>query len=246
MQKDKKPSTYKGCGKHKNRTRIEENSFAVWKFRRFSGKLAVLTRHLRPIRSQSEFADCSVMGSPSPLDRCWMLNDSPGALSLKPAVRAAVEWYWSDLQRAAAYVLRDESLAAEIMDDAIAHAVAYLADHPPKDQDDVNAVLSKFCRREVGRRRKRQSRLVFIDLSAAQLSSSDTPFSSTDAAVEAERILRDAPPEVRQAMMLRYGSSESWSEVAAVTGGRPAAIRMRCKRFLDRIRRRIGIVGAPQ
>ena len=125
MQKDKKPSTYKGCGKHKYRTRIEENSFAVWKFRRFSGKLAVLTRHLRPIRSQSEFADCSVMGSPSPLDRCWMLNDSPGALSLKPAVRAAVEWYWSDLQRAAASVLRDESLAAEIMEDAIAHAVAY-------------------------------------------------------------------------------------------------------------------------
>jgi DNA-directed RNA polymerase specialized sigma24 family protein len=175
-----------------------------------------------------------------------MLNDSPGALPLTPAVRAAVEWYWSDLQRAATSVLKDESLATEIMEDAIARAVAYLADHPPKNQDDVNAVLSRFCRREVGRRRKRQSRLVFIDLSAAQLSSSDTPFSIADAVVDAEKILREAPPEVRQAMMLRYGSSESWSEVAAVTGSRPAAIRMRCRRFLDRIRRKFGIVGAPQ
>jgi DNA-directed RNA polymerase specialized sigma24 family protein len=186
------------------------------------------------------------MGSPSPLDRCWMLNDSPGTLPLTPAVRAAVEWYWSDLQCAATSVLKDESLAAEIMEDAIARAVAYLADHPPKDQDDVNAVLSRFCRREVGRRRKRHSRLVFIDLSAAQLSSSDTPFSIADAVVDVERILRDAPPEVRQAMMLRYGSSESWSEVAAVTGSGSAAIRMRCKRFMDRIRRKFGIEGAPQ
>jgi DNA-directed RNA polymerase specialized sigma24 family protein len=51
---------------------------------------------------------------------------------------------------------------------------------------------------------------------------------------------------VREAMMLRYGNAESWAEVAAKTGTSRAAIRMRCKRFLDRIRRRIGIVGAPQ
>jgi hypothetical protein len=34
--------------------------------------------------------------------------------------------------------------------------------------------------------------------------------------------------------------------VAAVTGSGSAAIRMRCKRFMDRIRRKFGIVGAPQ
>jgi hypothetical protein len=42
-------------------------------------------------------------------------------------------------------------------------------------------------------------------------------------------------------MMLRYGSLESWSEVAAVSAGSAAAIRMKCRRFLDRIRRELGM-----
>ena len=187
------------------------------------------------------------MASPSPLDRCWMLNDSPATLPVAPAVRIAVEQHWPDLQRAATSVLRDESLATEIMEDAIARAVAYLADHPPENQEYVSEVLSKFCREEVGRRREQKSRLVFIDFSAAsQPSSSYSPFSAADAAIDTEKILRDAPPEVREAMMLRYGSSESWSEVAAVTGSSPAAMRVRCKRFLDRIRRKLLIPGASQ
>ena len=243
----KMPSTYKGCGKRQKRTRGVEKSHAMWKSGLFSGTLAVLTRHLRPIRSQSDIADCSVMASPSPLDRCWMLNDSSATLPTTLAVRTAVERHWSDLQRSVASVLGDESLAGEILEDAIEQAVAYLADHPPESQEGVNAVLSKFCREEIGRRRKQQAQLVFIDFStASHPSSSDTPFSAADAALDAEKILLDAPPAVRQAMMLRYGSSESWSEVAAVTTGSPAAIRMRCKRFLDRLRQKLGILGASQ
>jgi len=56
-----------------------------------------------------------------------------------PAVRAAVERHWLDTQRVAASVLGDEALAAEIMETAIEQAVAYLTDHPPKSQEDVNA-----------------------------------------------------------------------------------------------------------
>jgi hypothetical protein len=89
------------------------------------------------------------MASPSPLDRCWVVKDSPSSLPIMPAVRDAVERHWPDTQRAAACVLGDETLAAEIMEGAIEQAVAYLADHPPEDQEDVSAVLSRFCRQEV-------------------------------------------------------------------------------------------------
>jgi DNA-directed RNA polymerase specialized sigma24 family protein len=176
-----------------------------------------------------------------------MLNDSASTLPLKPAVCAAVERHWPDLQRAARSILGDESLAAEIMESAITRAVAYLVDHPPEDQEDVSAALSRFCRSEVARRRKQRSRLVFVDFSSASHpSSSDAPLSVADAAIDAEKILRDAAPAVREAIMLRYGSLESWSDVAIVTAGSPAAIRMRCKRFLDRIRRELGSLGASQ
>jgi DNA-directed RNA polymerase specialized sigma24 family protein len=162
-------------------------------------------------------------------------------------MRAAVEQHWPDVQRAAESVLGDEALAAEIMEEAIEQAVAYLADHPPEDQEHVNAILSRFWREEVGRRRKQRARLVFIDLSAtSEPPASNTEFSAADAAIDAERILRDAPPKVREAIMMRYGSADSWDDVAAMTATTPAAIRMSCKRFIDRIRRKLGILGAGQ
>ena len=136
---------------------------------------------------------------------------------------------------------------AEIMEKAIEQAVAYLADHPPKDQEDVSAALSRFCRQEVRRRRKERKQFVFIDFSIApEASASYSAISAVDAAIDAERILADAPPAVREALMMRYGSSESWGEVATRTGTSRAAIRMNCKRFLDRIRQKLGILGAPQ
>jgi len=82
-------------------------------------------------------------------------------------MRAAVERHWPDAQRAAVSVLGDETLAAEIMDGAIKRAVAYLADHPPEDHEEVSTVLFRFCRLKVGRRRKQGAPFVFIDFSVA-------------------------------------------------------------------------------
>lgn len=108
------------------------------------------------------------------------------------------------------------------MEWAIERAVAYLSDHPPKNQDEVSQILSRLLKEEVGRRRKRNSHLVFIEFSgSSEPSSSDTPFSAADAAIDAERILQTAPPDVREAVMLRYGNSESWREVAARTASSP-------------------------
>jgi RNA polymerase sigma factor (sigma-70 family) len=219
----------------------------MWKLHLFSGKVAMLTRHLRPIRSQSDFADCSVMGSPSPLDRCWILKDSSTTAPLIPAVCAAVEQHWPDVLRTAGSVLGDEALAGEIMEEAIEQAVAHLTDHPPENHEYVNATLARFWREEIGRRHKQRAQLVFSDFSsAAEPSSPDKPFSAADAAIDAERILQEAPPKVREAIMMRYGGSDSWSDVAAMTATTPAAIRMSCKRFIDRIRRKLGTLGAPQ
>ena len=187
------------------------------------------------------------MASPSPLDRCWVLKDTSGSSLITAAVRDAVERHWPDTQRVAASVLRDEALAAEIMEKAIEQAVAYLADHPPKDQEDVSAALLRFCRQEVRRRRKESKRLVFIDFSDAhEASASYLAHSAIDAALDAERILAEAPPGVREAMMLRYGNAESWAEVASKTGTSRAAIRMNCKRILERIRQKLGIRSTPQ
>jgi DNA-directed RNA polymerase specialized sigma24 family protein len=220
----------------------------MWKSGLFSGKVALLTRRLRPIRVVNRiFVDCLVMASPSPLDLCWKVKDAPGSSPILPAVRAAVEKHWPETLRNAASVLRDETLAAEIMEAAIEKAVAYLVDRPPEDYEDVSVILSRFCREEIGRRRKERNKLVFIDCSViSDTASSPSQISATEAAIDAERILMDAPPRVREAMMMRYGSSDSWNDVAARTATTANAIRKECKRYLDRIREKLGILGAPQ
>jgi DNA-directed RNA polymerase specialized sigma24 family protein len=164
-----------------------------------------------------------------------------------PAVRAAVEKHWPETLRDAASVLRDETLAAEIMEAAIEKAVVYLINHPPVNCEDVNAVLSRFCRQEIGRRRKESTKLVFIDSSViSDTFSPQSQISAAEAAIDAEKILINAPPRVREAMMMRYGGSESWSDVAARTATTANAIRKECKRYLDRIRRQLKVLGAGQ
>jgi DNA-directed RNA polymerase specialized sigma24 family protein len=248
VQRAKKAPTYKGCGKPQKRPRSVEICAVMWKSVLFSGKLALLTRRLRPIRDVNRICvHCLVMASPSPLDLCWKVKDAPGSSPILPAVRAAVEEHWPETLRNAASVLRDEALAAEIMEAAIEKSVAYLVDRPPEDHEDVSVILSRFCREEIGRRRKESNRLVFIDSSViADTASSHSQIPAAEAAIDAERILVDAPPRVREAMMMRYGGSESWNDVAARTATTANAIRKECKRYLDRIRQKLGILGAPQ
>jgi DNA-directed RNA polymerase specialized sigma24 family protein len=232
---------------------IAKNEHEPWKNRSACGKHSCFTVewHHWPTPahdpgSHSDIAACSVMAFPSPLDRCWIVKNSPQYLSILPALRAAVEEQWKDTQRAVASSLGDESLATGIMERAIERTARYLEDHPGSPYD-VRALLSRFCRLETIRVRSQRGRLRLVDLSAVPESTLPfTTVSATDAALDAEKILADAPPKVREAMMMRYGSSESWSDVATRTATTPAAIRMSCKRYLDRIREKLGIPGAPQ
>jgi DNA-directed RNA polymerase specialized sigma24 family protein len=186
------------------------------------------------------------MAFPSPLDRCWIVKNSPQYLSVLPALRAAVEEQWDATQRAVASALGDESLAAAIMERAIERTIRHLEDHPGSPYD-ARALLSRFCRLETIRVRAQNERRSLVDLSKVpETKLPINTMSATDAALDAEKILADAPPKVREAMMMRYGCSESWSDVAARTATTPAAIRMSCRRYLDRIREKLGIPGTPQ
>jgi DNA-directed RNA polymerase specialized sigma24 family protein len=163
-----------------------------------------------------------------------------------PALRAAVERSWPETRSAAASVLGDEALGAEIMERAIEKTVAFLVDHPTDDDESVYAVLSRFCRLEIKRRRKQGRQFAFIDFSrASETAQPITTDSTPDAALDAEKFLSEAPRKVREALMMRYGSSESWSDVAARTGTSPEAIRKKCERYLDRLRQRLGISNKP-
>jgi len=90
---------------------------------------------------------------------------------------------------------------------------------------------------EVKRRRSANKRLVYVGTDQdLPTGSAQNPHVPIDSAIDLDRILHDIPPGVRIALLLRYSRSR-WSEVAAVLGTSEAAVRLRCKRALDRIRR---------
>jgi DNA-directed RNA polymerase specialized sigma24 family protein len=131
------------------------------------------------------------------------------------------------------------------MERAIERTAQYLAEHPDYVKDDVPNILSRFCRLETLRVRADRRRLTLVELSVVpEATQPATTISATDAALDVEKILSDAPPKVREAIMMRYGGSESWSDVAESTGTTAEAIRKKCKRCLDQIRTRLGIRGS--
>lgn len=186
------------------------------------------------------------MALPSPLDRCWVVKDA-SQYGVLPAVRAAIENQWPDTKRAASTILGDEALAGEVMECAIRRTVAYLAEHPERQNEDVRAVLSRFCRLEIRRHRiKRRRSMQIDDAAAAETAAPGAPFAAVEAALDLEKMLADAPPKVRAALMMRYGGAESWSEVAEKSATTAEAIRKSCQRYLDGLRRRLGISGGSK
>jgi DNA-directed RNA polymerase specialized sigma24 family protein len=100
-------------------------------------------------------------------------------------------------------------------------------------------LLDRSFLQELKRRRKANSRLIFVGSSQEVSSgSAQNPHVPLDSAIDLEVILHGVPPDVRFALLLRYSRSQ-WSEVAAVLGTTEAAVRLRCKRALNKIRQKL-------
>jgi len=175
------------------------------------------------------------------------MRSAPQGHGITPVLRAAVESKWQETRQLAAALLGDDSQAPEITEIAIERTVKYLVERPPLGIDETSVVFLRFYRQEIRRRRAKRSRLSLrgtaSDLPAAM---SIAPLSDVESRLDLEAMLRATRPEVRTALLLRYGRNEKWSDVAASTGTTKEGIRKSCKRELERIRRRLrklGLIG---
>ena len=183
------------------------------------------------------------MAAPFPSDHCWVMSIPPQQQWIGPVVRTAVEMNWQEATRAAIARLGDNSFVSEMMERAIDRTVNHLAHGGPIGVEDTREVLGHFYSLEVRRRRDASKRLSYSgpalestpDIAAAN------DFTHVEAELDLEVMLRDTRPELRIALLMRYGSCARWSEVADRMCMTEDAIRKSCRRELKRIRQKLGI-----
>jgi DNA-directed RNA polymerase specialized sigma24 family protein len=176
---------------------------------------------------------------PSPSEICWGIKLAPEQKWIEKAIHFAVANIQQRAHRIALSHLGDESLAMEMIEIAIDKAVQRLQLKSQASPEEVMQLLERLYLQEVRQRRKANNRLVLVGASEDLPSkATQNPQSLVDSAIDLEIILRDIPPEVRLALLLRYSRSR-WNEIAAVLGTTEASIRLRCKRALNRIRQKL-------
>jgi DNA-directed RNA polymerase specialized sigma24 family protein len=175
----------------------------------------------------------------TPSDLCWKVELRPEQEWIEPVLQIAVGKIWERARQVARAQLGDDAMATEIMEVAIEKTVRHLQAGTQQSPEEAALLLNRSFLQELKRRRKANSRLVFVgssqDLSSG---SAQNPHVPLDSAIDLEVILHGVPPDVRFALLLRYSRSQ-WSEVAAVLGTTEAAVRLRCKRALNKIRQKL-------
>jgi DNA-directed RNA polymerase specialized sigma24 family protein len=151
---------------------------------------------------------------------------------------------WRQAEQIAAMHLGDETLVHELMELAVLQTGEHLADRSPIGVDEAREILARFYRNAVRRRQRANSKFSFRG-TASELeflaSSRDTAVPALEAELDLEAILRETPPDLRRAMLMRYGAHTPWEVIAREMSNSKDAIRKRCRRELDRIRRKLGI-----
>lgn len=241
MQEATKAPTYIAKNFAKIGQVFVQNLLAVWKSRLFSSTLGLLTRPASD--SSSEYVDGSAMAPSPPLNRYSIDKNGSGRHSLSPEIRAAVERRLHEIHRTLSSLDEDES-ASEVIDRAIERTTEYFENHPLGDSAETDRILGRFWKLEVRRRQRQRAQFAYVDRSVeTELGDVDKAFSAIEAALDLDKILLGAPEHVRKALMMRYGGLEDWNEIAARTGSSAEGIRKSCKRYLDRLRTRLGIRG---
>jgi len=186
------------------------------------------------------------MRSPSPSDLCWVIGLTPQGRWIAPVLRAAVKVEWPDAQQLAKSRLGDVSLAQQLMEEAIEETKEHLETMSAVDVEQARAVLARYYRNAVQRWQRSQNRFVYRGTTAdIEVLSRPTPpqVEAVEAHLDLKKLLEDTPPDLRRALLLRYGARGKWDEVAEEMSKSADAIRMTCQREIKRIRKKLGIHG---
>lgn len=161
-----------------------------------------------------------------------------------PILRAAVRMEWPEAQHLAKTRLGDSSLASQLMEEAIEQTKEHLETVPMVGIDEAREILARYYRNAVQRWSRSQKRFVYSG-ATNEIEALTRPVppqtESVEARIDLKTMLKDTSPDLRRALLLRYGARGRWDEVAEEVSKSTDSVRMSCQREMSRIRKKLGI-----
>jgi DNA-directed RNA polymerase specialized sigma24 family protein len=184
------------------------------------------------------------MASLSPSDLLWVLGSRSQGLWILPVLREAIRAEWPGAEYAAKAQLGDASMARELMECAIEQTQEFFSGKNPAELIEVRKTLNRYYRNGLRRVSRKASKLSFrgdpTDLETLSPLAT-APHLHIEARLDLKALLADTPPELRHALLMRYGTRTRWEEVAHELSHSSDGIRMRCQRELKRLRNTLGL-----
>jgi RNA polymerase sigma-70 factor (ECF subfamily) len=178
-----------------------------------------------------------------PIDRAIVEKAAAGDES---AFTAIVRWYHPRFVRFAQHMLRSETEADDVVQEAFIRVYRALPYYRERERFEswLFRILANCCRTALSRNRRLSLRLVGLDSPDARkvYDRSDT---RDDAAWRAllDAALDTLPVEQREAFLLHHVDGHSYESMSEITGVRQSALKMRVKRACDRLRAMLGEVS---
>jgi DNA-directed RNA polymerase specialized sigma24 family protein len=184
------------------------------------------------------------MKSPSPSDLLWVIGLPSQGPWLLPVLREAIRAEWPAAIRMATAKLGDDVMARELMEVAVTQTQEFYSDKKPAGLEDVRKILSRFFRNAIRRTRRKQYKLSLWGLAnnlEVLLPPAISSAKSVEAKLDLNTMLDDTAPEVRYALLMRYGARLRWQDVAKELAQSSDSVRIRCRRELKRLRTKLNI-----
>ncbi len=157
----------------------------------------------------------------------------------EPAFLELVEFYYPRCLRFARNMLGNDEDAEEAVQDAFVR----VHDSFPRFREDARfdpwlfRILANRCRTLMARTRRHRSMIEYGDLPVTAAAPEEEV--GADWAEEVRMVLESLPVDQREAFLLRHVEDMSYEDIAAMTGVRLSALRMRVKRACDALRARL-------
>jgi RNA polymerase sigma-70 factor (ECF subfamily) len=168
---------------------------------------------------------------------------SAAAQGNEQAFTALVQWYHPRFVRFARHMLRNDAEADDAVQDAFIRVYRALPQYKEQEKFEpwIFRILANCCRTFLARNRRHSVRLVALGSREAR-EVYQNPDVRNDAAWRSllGAALEQLPVDQREAFLLHYVEGHSYDTMAALTGVRHSALKMRVKRAGDRLRALLG------